>query len=856
MNTKETERTLFFSYGHDAHSTVVFKIKSLLEEEGFKVFLDTERLKSGDIWEEALERAIEENEKFVLFITEYSLRRPNGFCLNEITEAVNLNKEIIPIALEEAKLPLSINRLQYLDFQDVLQTANSENFKKRVHDLIEILNGNKTLEREGLQAKVLTQLNPIDFRQDFKKHQNIVGRKWIIKTVDNWLSEHKENRILWITANAGYGKSALAVYLANHHPDVIGIHFCAFNASHRNDPLSVIKTLAYHFQSQIDGYMEEIKDISTNTNDLYTLVDELILNPLERITQNNKNYIFIIDAIDEAKEKNKNVLAELIRDKLLLLPPNIKIIITSRSESYLKTIFSTFNPLELHAEKNHNRDDCVALIKKKLTQYHAIDQEQTFVDTLLKQSEANMLYINMFFQAVDNGQIKLEDPSAFPSGLSALYNRDFSCIFTSLESYYDDYSPIFETLIIYGDYIQKSLLKAMLHLTTVQLNRRLHTISSFLDKQDESFRINHKSLEDWLQKEHDYQVDLENAQTKLELFLENIDTKTYVNYSKSFMLGYLLVKHEYAKDKTLIRYKDLVKNSDNTLVQIKNTLKVSYMFIEKEELLQAVSLQKIAFELVDTLYDRTKEIELLPYYLEITQLLINNHSHVKNNKFIESSLLKIDKIFSREKPSEKWVQMYANISLEWSKYIMLSEPKKALSYTKKSKKHFDTLSTQDSDFVSNYTTTTTMQSVNLLGPLSAAVAAVGGGVNAIGIGAILGPVGFAVLGGMALLNKKKEPKKAPQQKKSSKQTNFTKAIKLYEENLSHLEVSLDKNPQKWIRPYKTVIDNILPLYKKTNNKKHAKKWVDKGLAVVTHLNAQNPNRWQKLYNEFQNINLK
>ncbi|RLB08513.1 MAG: hypothetical protein DRG27_05630, partial [Deltaproteobacteria bacterium] len=73
---------------------------------------------------------------------------------------------------------------------------------------------------------------------------------------------------------------------------------------------------------------------------------------------------------------------------------------------------------------------------------------------------------------------------------------------------------------------------------------------------------------------------------------------------------------------------------------------------------------------------------------------------------------------------------------------------------------------------------------------------------------------------------------------------------------STLEIVLNANPQKWIFEYKKLLDNILPLYIKTKNEKKAKELLNNSLRIITKLNNRNPNRWQKLYEEFKQLESK
>ena len=268
---------LFFSYGRDEYVKYVLKVKEYLGKEGFRVFFDKEQLEVGRDWSLKLEIGIEANDKFIFFITPHSCRH-DGFCRKEISMAMYCQKEILPILLKEHKPPLLICDLQYLDmlFLSKAQKESEQLFEERMQELIGALKGERKFAFKEEQKKVYDALQPIDFTQDFARHKRFVGREWVKDEVDKWIQKYKNSRVLWITADAGYGKSAIACHLSDAHPDVIGIHFCSYNYPSKNDPRNVIKTLAYHFQTQIDGYANEIAGVDKSQENIYELYKSLI----------------------------------------------------------------------------------------------------------------------------------------------------------------------------------------------------------------------------------------------------------------------------------------------------------------------------------------------------------------------------------------------------------------------------------------------------------------------------------------------------------------------------------------------------------------------------------------------------
>ena len=110
---------IFLSYGHDAYSVLARKLKTDLENQGYEVWYDFERLVEGKDWEQYIEeglekaRRLEDQGHLIFLMTHHSVRRPDGFCLNELAKACAEGiRSIIPILVQcGSKPPLSICRL-------------------------------------------------------------------------------------------------------------------------------------------------------------------------------------------------------------------------------------------------------------------------------------------------------------------------------------------------------------------------------------------------------------------------------------------------------------------------------------------------------------------------------------------------------------------------------------------------------------------------------------------------------------------------------------------------------------------------------------------------------------------------
>jgi hypothetical protein len=160
----ESLRTIFLSYGHDRHAGLARQLVEDLRRRGHPVWFD-ESLRTGDDWEHRIEQGLQQagacldRGRFVLLMTPHAVRRPDGYCLNELASAL----------------------------------------------------------RRGL----LRYLRPLEFDADFDRHlPRFTGRRWVFEKLDAWLADPHGSRVFWITAAPGVGKTALATWLcANRiHP--------------------------------------------------------------------------------------------------------------------------------------------------------------------------------------------------------------------------------------------------------------------------------------------------------------------------------------------------------------------------------------------------------------------------------------------------------------------------------------------------------------------------------------------------------------------------------------------------------------------------------------------------------------
>ena len=111
---KGSESYVFVCYSH-RDSEAVFDDLALLNRNGVNAWYD-EGISAGGIWRAQIAEAIQGATKFLFFISEASLN--SSHCLREVDFALNHDIEIIPIYLDNSKLPVELelvfNRVQAL----------------------------------------------------------------------------------------------------------------------------------------------------------------------------------------------------------------------------------------------------------------------------------------------------------------------------------------------------------------------------------------------------------------------------------------------------------------------------------------------------------------------------------------------------------------------------------------------------------------------------------------------------------------------------------------------------------------------------------------------------------------------
>jgi hypothetical protein len=105
--------TIFFSYSRD-DSEFVLNLAKNLRQSGANIWLDQLDIKPGTRWDKSIETALENSNTLLVILTKKSVESTN--VMDEVSFALEENKTVVPVLLEECDIPFRLRRLQFADF--------------------------------------------------------------------------------------------------------------------------------------------------------------------------------------------------------------------------------------------------------------------------------------------------------------------------------------------------------------------------------------------------------------------------------------------------------------------------------------------------------------------------------------------------------------------------------------------------------------------------------------------------------------------------------------------------------------------------------------------------------------------
>lgn len=628
---------IFLSYGHDKYAVVAEKLKDDLEERDHEVWFDLDRLTPGGDWADYIEDGLDwvsefpNKGVFVILMTPHSVRRPDGYCLNEISRAIQRGLKVVPIMLVLTEPPLSICRIQWLDMQDCIPLNKKiNNYEKKFKQLLEALEEDR-IDFEGFQSSIYNLLEPIPFDADILKHIGFfTGRKWLFKNIDDWLSKKDSSRILMITGNPGSGKTAIASWLCENCKYIEAFHLCQQGHSDKSDPRRAVTSIVYQLSTQFPEYLERLKSLNLKRlieeSNAKTIFDSLIIQPLSaNFPEPDDTVVILIDALDEATKDGRNELASFISSTFLMTPKWLRLIITTRKEVEVMTPLQGLNPYVIDIVPNKNIEDIKSYLLNELNNLvlNLDDYDpKSIVNFILNRSEGNFLYAAIICQELERGRLSIDRLEEFPVGLGGIYWEFFERKFSEKLKYYEEkVRPVLEIICVAQEPLKLKMIGSILNWNEYDLRFTKFLGSYFPTKklegmiyEDSTIQPFHRSLIDWLtdlEKSDIYFVSMREGHKALSNHGWN-EYNTNLSEMSGYMVNHLpshLIKSERwndlqtiltdlnfieAKSEVPMLY-DLIRDYDKALVELPEARLDMQKNLKKQKEIQEYTQQVIAF---------------------------------------------------------------------------------------------------------------------------------------------------------------------------------------------------------------------------------------------------------------------
>ncbi len=503
---------VFISYGHDEHASLALRLRDDLRERGHEAWFDDDLLMPGHDWESHIEEGLQwaaagkPNAAVALLLTPHSVRRPDGYCLNEVARALILGLRIIPLMVVESEPPLSICRIQWLDMRECIPIHEKEAlYAPRFERFLAALEQGK-LDFEGVQSRLLRVLQPIHFSADLLKLlRDFTGRQWVFDEVDTWFANPAGAKVFWLTGAPGVGKSAIAAWIREHRREVAAFHFCDIYSEEKRNPAKLVCSIVYQLTTQLPEYEArlarlDLESIVQEYHEAYTLFDKLLVQLLaDAFPVPDRPIVVLIDALDEATSDRRNEIVRFLSQCADKTPPWMRFLVTSRPEPEITASFQALSPYILDTSREENIND---LRRYLIMGLPGITPEQT--GEILRRSEGVFLYVIHVMEAIRGETLSLQRMEEFPRGLGDVYQRYFDRQFGKDLTYYESkITPILQPIFAAYEPLTLNHLKRICDITDdTELLRRLNRLGSLFptsgEGETETIRPFHRSLCDWI----------------------------------------------------------------------------------------------------------------------------------------------------------------------------------------------------------------------------------------------------------------------------------------------------------------------------------------------------------------------
>ena len=505
------------------------RFKADLEARGHHVWIDYKEIGSWDDWKGAITRGIHDSQLAIAFLSIHSTRDP-GVCRNEVAMALQHFGKVYPVLVEEIpreSIPVTIAHLQWPDLSRWQEYRDQEDldferfYEEKFLEIVSRIEGEAG--RFASEAEVLRcALNPSGFEGRFARYlDGFTGREWVFDAYEHWLDQQPSSRVFWVKAGPGFGKTALAVQMANRHrAAIVGTWFCDHQSVELRDPLRALQTIAYQLALRWDDYRvrllprlglfadsaperieEARKELAKkNLNDLFSF---LISEPMAGLIWREHKLVILVDALDEATEPDgTNPLASLISGRFLELPEWIGFVVTSRPDASVVPYLQGFKPFAIEAGDDRNTADLQSYCSAQIGPMLPAPDRERLCKLLVEKSEGMMLFLRLVLEGLREGTLQPSGLDSMESGLPGLHSRYHAAFEARFrKDFQENVQPLLRLVMAAPGSMPLDLAREVLGWDRELAVRTRAMIGSYLVEDGGGLSLFHKTLGEWLASE-------------------------------------------------------------------------------------------------------------------------------------------------------------------------------------------------------------------------------------------------------------------------------------------------------------------------------------------------------------------
>jgi tetratricopeptide (TPR) repeat protein len=643
---------IFLSYGHDDNTPLVQALRERLETAGHYVWIDQTQIKVGDDWRRAIKKGLLDSDRVLSFLSKHSTRDP-GVCLDEIGIALAHRHGAIATLLveplEQVSPPPSISHIQFLNLSNWREEHGRGEpnwtiwLDTQSTILLDIIARNAGFSGDMDELQRLLTPQTQGGRLGSLIERGFFGRDWLFDEIKQWRI-NKGAPVFWLVAEPGMGKSAVAARLAHTTAQyTIAYHFCRFDEPATCSPEAFIRSLAFQLAARLPGYRELLLYsiryhskplVELPSDDLFTL---LLTNPLRYSIdggQSEDRQLVIVDGLDEAP-----AIADLLARRRGELPAWLALLLTSRPDAEVQSTFSGIAPHELATNDPRNQRDLEAYLDQwLLTVKPQLPSKAR--DTLIKNSDGNLLYLVTAHEGAEAGVFDLNTPDTYPKGLGELYRSWFNRTFAdgSNTLNWPASYELLELVCASPEPLPTFIARHILNWRGQDRISAIRPLGSLIQELDDTIQVFHRSLAEWLQDTHQadqYWINVADGRIRLAKALwENLS-----EISKASNTGYA---HRALPSLLLTIPADCRKeiwgDSEQRFLQISRFDEILTQFQEYEIRLARLHLARVYAEECRKYYGEASDESLTAHSNLATLLIDVTSSFLEAKEILESTL--------------------------------------------------------------------------------------------------------------------------------------------------------------------------------------------------------------------------